>query len=108
MSLDEINGIIGEVREENRGCLLNQIYAVTLTAKENVYEGFLGTVNAKDFPKNTFVVSPAEMVQIVEGNISGYEELEKARAKLQLMSELQKGRLSGENAGWISEEEIKK
>ena len=87
---------------------MNQIYAVTLTAKENFDEGFLVTGNAKDFPKNTFVVSPAEMVQIVEGNISGYEELEKARAKLQLMSELQKGRLSGENAGWISEEEIKK
>ena len=64
MSLEEINGIIGEIR--------------------------------------------AEMVQIVEGNISEYEELEKARAKLQLMSELQKGRLSGENEGWISEEGIKR
>ena len=39
--------------------------------------------------------------------INDYEELEKARAKLQLMSELQKGRLSGENEGWISEEDIK-
>ena len=34
------------------------------------------------------------------------ENYEKTKAALKLMSELQKGRLSGEQKGWLSEEDV--
>lgn len=40
-------------------------------------------------------------------DINEYEELEKARAEIQLMAELQRGRVSGKNNGWLSENDVK-
>lgn len=40
--------------------------------------------------------------------ISDQEEYEKTRATLKLMYELQKGKESGEQQGWLSEEDVKK
>ena len=37
-----------------------------------------------------------------------YKDLEKAEASLQLMNELQKGKVSGETKGWLSEEDVAK
>ena len=41
-------------------------------------------------------------------DISEYENYEKTKAALRLMCELQKGRLSGEQKGWLSEEDVEK
>ena len=41
-------------------------------------------------------------------DIKEHEEYEKTKAALKLMCELQKGRISGEQNGWLSEEEVKK
>ena len=41
-------------------------YEVTLTAKEVFDDAYLVTGNGKRFPKKTFVVTPAEMVRILE------------------------------------------
>lgn len=42
-------------------------YEVTLTAKDKFDDAYLVTGNGKHFPVKPFVVSPAEMVAIVEG-----------------------------------------
>ena len=41
-------------------------------------------------------------------DIADQEKYEKAKAALTFMSELQKGRISGEQNGWLSEEDIDK
>ena len=41
-------------------------------------------------------------------DIADQEKYEKAKAALKLMSELQKGRISGEQYGWLSEEDTNK
>ncbi len=41
-------------------------------------------------------------------DIAEQEEYEKAKAALKLMQELEQGRKSGEEQGWISSEDIKK
>ena len=41
-------------------------------------------------------------------DISEHENYEKTKAALKLMCELQKGRLSGEQKGWLSEEDVEK
>ena len=41
-------------------------------------------------------------------DIAEYENYEKTKAALKLMCELQKGRVSGEQEGWLSEEDIEK
>ena len=41
-------------------------------------------------------------------DISEHENYEKTKAALKLMCELQKGRLSGEQKGWFSEEDVEK
>lgn len=41
-------------------------------------------------------------------DISEHENYEKTKAALKLMCELQKGRLSGEQNGWLSEEDVEK
>ena len=40
-------------------------------------------------------------------DITEFEELKKAKARLQLFRELEIGRLSGEEKGWISESDVK-
>ena len=40
-------------------------------------------------------------------DISEQEEYEKTKAALKLMCELEKGRKSGEEKGWIAEDEVK-
>ena len=37
-----------------------------------------------------------------------YKDLEKTNASLQLMNELQKGKVSGETKGWLFEEDVAK
>ena len=39
-------------------------------------------------------------------DIAEHEKYEKTKAALRLMCELQKGRVSGEQEGWLSEEDI--
>ena len=39
-------------------------------------------------------------------DIAEHEKYEKTKAALKLMCELQKGRVSGEQEGWLSEEDI--
>ena len=41
-------------------------------------------------------------------DIAEQENYEKTKAALKLMCELQKGRLSGEEDGWLSEEDVEK
>ncbi len=41
-------------------------------------------------------------------DIAEQENYEKTKAALKLMCELQKGRLSGEQNGWLSEEDVEK
>lgn len=41
-------------------------------------------------------------------DIADQEKYEKAKAALKFMSELQKGRISGEQYGWLSEEDTNK
>ena len=41
-------------------------------------------------------------------DIADQENYEKTKAALKLMCELQKGRLSGEQNGWLSEEDVEK
>lgn len=41
-------------------------------------------------------------------DIADQEKYEKAKAALKFMSELQKGRISGEQYGWLSEEDTDK
>ena len=41
-------------------------------------------------------------------DIADQEEHEKTKAALQLMCELEKGRLSGEREGWVSPEELRR
>ena len=41
-------------------------------------------------------------------DIADQEKYEKAKAALKFMSEIQKGRISGEQNGWLSEEDIDK
>ena len=41
-------------------------------------------------------------------DIAELENYEKTKAALKLMCELQKGRLSGEQNGWLSEEDVEK
>ena len=41
-------------------------------------------------------------------DISEQEEYEKAKAALQLMCELEKGKRSGEEKGWVSSEDVRK
>ena len=40
--------------------------------------------------------------------ISEQEEYEKTKAALKLMYELQKGKISGEDKGWLSEDDVRK
>lgn len=40
-------------------------------------------------------------------DISEYEKYERYQAELWLMSELEKGRKSGEEKGWLTEEEVR-
>ena len=41
-------------------------------------------------------------------DIKEYEDFEKTKASLKLMYELQKGKVSGETKGWLSEEDVTK
>ena len=41
-------------------------------------------------------------------DIKEFEEYEKTKAALKLMCELQKGRISGEQNGWLSEDDVEK
>ena len=41
-------------------------------------------------------------------DISEQEEYEKAKAALQLMCELEKGKRSGEEKGWVSSDDVRK
>ncbi|MBR5032656.1 MAG: type II toxin-antitoxin system prevent-host-death family antitoxin [Treponema sp.] len=41
-------------------------------------------------------------------DIKEYEDFEKTKASLKLMYELQKGKVSGETKGWLSEEDVEK
>lgn len=62
--------------------------------------------------KNVSAGSPVYLTKNGRGTyaivaIEEYEDLLKASAKIQLMMDLEKGRRSGEEQGWISESDLK-